>query len=307
MIKRIVEFDGIRAFAILMIIACHLCYSFEPMSPVGQYLGGTFNCVFFLISAILAGSKDLPHNFLIRRILRLGYSLWPFLIIVDILYTILGIQFSTSSFIMNMCMLGWITKLPGLGHLWFVTMIMICYVMFSILNNVHISKRLKVILLFVISLFIQFALEYLSLPGYLGLVCLYCGLAYLYAHAILSRLDSFNLIIIVVMALVLNGYCLYGLYHKHFVIGTLPYYYITCMSGISVFLLLYKLFHYFRPQAVLKYISAISYELYLVHLPYCAIRIPVDGGLAGGGEHTSYYHIKFCICYPVEKNSNISF
>lgn len=54
--KRTLAFDGIRAIAILGIVGCHICYALGAMA-IGQYLGGTFNAVFFLLSAILLGLK----------------------------------------------------------------------------------------------------------------------------------------------------------------------------------------------------------------------------------------------------------
>lgn len=49
--------DGIRAVAIMAIVACHICYGFDGYSVAGQYLAGTFNFVFSFISAYLFGLK----------------------------------------------------------------------------------------------------------------------------------------------------------------------------------------------------------------------------------------------------------
>lgn len=68
--RRIVGLDAIRAVAILLIVACHICYGVNAMSPVGQYLGGTYNFVFFLLSAILLG---LTANILEKK--KFGSSL----------------------------------------------------------------------------------------------------------------------------------------------------------------------------------------------------------------------------------------
>lgn len=46
-----------------------------------------------------------------------------------------GVGFSVKDLILNFLMLGWIGKLPGLGHLWFVTMIVACYVLFAALRQ----------------------------------------------------------------------------------------------------------------------------------------------------------------------------
>lgn len=53
--NKIKEFDGIRGVAILFIVTCHICYGMDSMSSLGQYLGGTFNIVFFILSSLLIG------------------------------------------------------------------------------------------------------------------------------------------------------------------------------------------------------------------------------------------------------------
>lgn len=54
--SRLLQFDGIRAVAVLLIVLCHVFYGLDGMgSPAGQYLGGTYNFVFFAMSALLIG------------------------------------------------------------------------------------------------------------------------------------------------------------------------------------------------------------------------------------------------------------
>lgn len=112
------------------------------MSWLGAYLGGIFNCLFFSMSAILFGEKISKTKnkiklipFMQPRLYKLAASLWPMLIIALILFLICNIPFSIEAALMNFCFLGWFAKLPGLGHLWFVTMIIICYILFVGLAN----------------------------------------------------------------------------------------------------------------------------------------------------------------------------
>lgn len=271
--KRKLEFDGIRCIAIIMIVICHLCYGIQNYSIVGQYLGGCFNCVFFLISAMLIGSKPLPKNFMSKRIFKIGIPLWIFLVITFIIYIALDINFSMFSFILNILMLGWISKLPGLGHLWFVTMIVACYFLFWSINKfTKIRKSIKFFLLCIISLTIQFTLERLHLPSYIGLVLLYSGIVYLYSHFITNWISTVNFKILLICTFIINAYCIIGLYLKHFQIGELLYYYITTICGITVFIILYKFFKKYKPNHILLFISSISYELYLTHHPLCFVQ-----------------------------------
>lgn len=54
--NRYSQFDGIRAVAVLLIVLCHVFYGYNGIeSPAGQYFGGTYNFVFFAMSALLIG------------------------------------------------------------------------------------------------------------------------------------------------------------------------------------------------------------------------------------------------------------
>lgn len=70
---RIPAFDGVRAVAILMIVTCHVCYG-AGAGTWGQFLGGTFNTVFFLLSAILLGIVNKPENGGVRLAYTLSFS-----------------------------------------------------------------------------------------------------------------------------------------------------------------------------------------------------------------------------------------
>ena len=52
--KRVLEFDGIRAAAILFILLCHICFGMG-WTAMGRFCANTFNTVFFLLSALLLG------------------------------------------------------------------------------------------------------------------------------------------------------------------------------------------------------------------------------------------------------------
>lgn len=146
------EFDGIRGIAILSIVACHICYGINALSPLGQYLGGTFNIVFFILSGLLIGLSirtrksqgggELSRSiFLKRRLMRLIPDLWLFLISFLMAAVFFDITCTPKQIVMNYLMLGWFAKLPYCGHLWFVTMILFCYILFAISLNIEIIVR----------------------------------------------------------------------------------------------------------------------------------------------------------------------
>lgn len=274
--SRSLEFDGIRAVAILFILLCHICFGMG-WSAMGRFCGSTFNTVFFLLSAIIlglninkynfGGGKKCIFSFLYKRVARLLCSLWPILIVFAVLFYLIGIDFSLTSFVANMLMLGWFAKLPGLGHLWFVTMIMALYVTFTIIGRN--PKAFKKSAIWVcVCLPLHALVAQMGLPGYFFLILLYCSLAFLYAQEIVKWLSAVPIWIFIIAATAINVASYLLIYNK--IIGNgLFANYVTTMGGFAIFALLYRIFKIYTPGKLLCGISALSYELYLIHHPFC--------------------------------------
>ena len=140
---RVVAFDALRCLAFCGIVGVHVCYSFPDatLRHAGQQLGTTFNAVFLVLSALLFGTRKWtaarsPMRFLFRRILRLAVPLWIFL---AAFFAIIGfwtpIRLPPAKVAAEFAFLGWPVKLPGVGHLWFVTLISLCYLLIAILDR----------------------------------------------------------------------------------------------------------------------------------------------------------------------------
>lgn len=120
-----------------------------------------------------------------------------------VVFYLAGIEFSLTSFAANMLMVGWFSKLPGLGHLWFVTMIMACYVTFAIIGyKPEVFKKPAIWAVFCLPLHIVVA--QMGLPGYFFLILLYCSLAFLYAQKIVKWFNAVPIWIIIVAATLIN-------------------------------------------------------------------------------------------------------
>lgn len=52
---RNIVLDTIRGISTIGIVSCHICFGIDGVSWLGSYLGGTFNCVFFSLSALIFG------------------------------------------------------------------------------------------------------------------------------------------------------------------------------------------------------------------------------------------------------------
>lgn len=177
----------------------------------------------------------------------------------------LGVPLSPWKIILNYLCLGWLAKLPGNGHLWFITMIIFVYVEFVCLTRVRRREILLVLLL--LQLPLSLYLSYKGLPGYSMLMLVGCGLVFLYAPAIKRQLDGLGWRWTVGLYLIAHAVVIPMFVARYIEIGHAPYYYMTLLTGMASFVLLYKVFSRFSPCRFLLFTSAISFEFYLVHHP----------------------------------------
>lgn len=144
--------DFVRAISIICIFLCHyfMYGRLEGVGMLGRFMAGTFNIVFFCISALLfglswerKGKASFPlRAFMTKRIVRLASSYWPCLALVFVGFVIVGVKFGLKEVLLNTFFLAWFCKMPGVGHLWFVTMIVFCYLSFVMLSKYQIINKL---------------------------------------------------------------------------------------------------------------------------------------------------------------------
>ena len=197
--EKIDHVDFVRAISIIGILLCHyfIYGTLDCVGMLGRFLAGTFNIVFFCLSALLfglrwkrTGKTPFPlRRFMSKRIVRLASSYWPCLILVFAGFMIFGVKFGLKEVILNTFFLAWFSKMPGVGHFWFVTMIIFCYFSFVILSKYHIFRKLYVEGYFAALIFICCLIEYgmdrMKLPGFMIGVLLITGYVFINASKIL--------------------------------------------------------------------------------------------------------------------------
>ena len=149
--KRLFAFDALRAIAILCILLCHSCFVWNGYEWLGRYFAQTFNLIFLLISAFLIGLKwdhdespKLKFSFIKQRIRRLAITFYPFLIITLHILHLINHLPSFEIIISQFLFLSWFEPLPYFGQLWYLTMIVICYLLcYCISNFTSIKNVLK--------------------------------------------------------------------------------------------------------------------------------------------------------------------
>ncbi len=186
-------------------------------------------------------------------------------------YLLIGVEYNIKDLLMNFMFLSWFDKQPGIGHLWFITMIMACYIMFIILSRVQ--KEIKTYvwaIIFVIGIAACHIAEKLHLPA--GYALLYLSIAcYLFENAdsFINMSDKISLkyytpIFIATNTIVILLF-LYEIEEKS---QTLAYT-LGCVCGILWMIFLFRTSKYIKNRKTFIFLSAISYEIYLTHHPLC--------------------------------------
>lgn len=292
---RIVAFDVLRCIAICGIVAVHVCYSFhdETFQHAGQQLGGTFNAVFLLLSAILLGrSKRLagapPRKFLSRRVLRIGTPLWVFLaLFFAATATWTDVRIPMMKAAAEFAFLGWPIKLPGLGHLWFVTLILLCYGLVVFLERVPrlfdtAWKQAMSGMAAVITslLFERHGIPAVQAPPYIfafGVAWKHSREVLAVAEGCLSRAGATTITTLAFVALQTIGTIAFqaGLWNitqtGAYILGL-----IAGMAWILAAVVLLKRVHLPAGTAkIFSLVATVSFEIYLIHNPFTRTPFPL--------------------------------
>lgn len=286
------EFDWMRSVSVMLIVLSHFlmfggCGDF--MLWLGHYLGDVFSIVFLCISALLYGMKWVRggyrpfsvKSFMKKRFVKIAASLYPYLLILLCLYICFSVSFSVRKFITNFLFLCWFDKIPTNGHLWFVTMIWICYGFLCVSSRIQKKGKVKLMLvgLFMVgAILMQLIMDKYNLPGYMFLLLFVYTLFFLYAplkEEMYIRLDlhssqSFSLrLIISLLFLMINSFTLYQMSMTEYDAHNTTLWYLLSACGLLWIVFLLMLFHSFKQNKLVSFLSQISFELYLVHHILC--------------------------------------
>ncbi len=279
MSNRIHSFDYIRALAILIIVACHYLEFSGVNVGLGRYLGLAGNMMFFLLSALLYGKSFAREKsawggqiinvwqFGRKRVLRLGASLWPFLIIVTILYLIFGITFSWLNVGMNFLFLGYLFRIPGNEHLWFLTVLMACYAIYVLIARLSFNNNWFPRIFLALMLSLMVLAEMFGIPGNAFAIIGFFAFVLMKAEWFMKEAKGINLwgylgivLLNIVCALLLAN----GLFEQSRIAAFL----LSDICGCLLLALLLGLMPE-KENKIVAWVSGISFEIYLVHHTLC--------------------------------------
>ena len=269
--KRNYTFDYIRVIAIFAILLCHFLILGGINDGVGRYLGGGGNMVFFSLPALLYGMKweeggkepFKVKTFLTRRIIRIGSSLWPFLLVILLLYIVFDISFSKVNYVVNFVFGGYLAKIPRNEHLWFLTILMVVYIEIVLLSRYKLSWPIQCLLLLLC--FVGFVImEMIGIPGHSILTLGACAVMFLNARQFLDKIMSMNILVCIVGFIVTNVISIYLFDKGLFDTNRIAAFTLLLISGLTWLVFSLRIIPSY-PNKIVFGGSNISYEMYLVH------------------------------------------
>lgn len=279
-LNRLAAFDYIRVTAMLGILVCHSCYvsSLVPIPGIGRYLGSTFNFLFLILSAFLLGASWANKNFpklgfkyVGKRIVKLSKSYYPYLVVLFLFLYVSQDYFSWRNIVTHALYLPWFDKIDGFGHLWFLTMIILCYFAIWILSFFSANKRHRHNTIAVCCLtmgggiVIDYLATNLGLPGYIFPYIIGYLIVYRYANNLLAYFKKIPMSINILQFCIINSVAIFLFADGLFESNVFASYLIGMASAISFFLLLYNVLKKVAQVKFIEWLSEISFEIYLVH------------------------------------------
>lgn len=272
--NRIIAFDYLRAMAIFGIVLCHFCFNFHETLWFGGWCGGTFNVLFLMMSALLLGlawnKKGRPQygfEFLKHRFGKLSRTYYLFLVAMfAFCFAVGGYTIGMKDVVMHFAYLPWFDKLDGFGHLWFMTMIAICYVSLSVVSRVKLAWGGQLWIVYGLAVLVSTALMFLlgrrGLPGYMFLYLTVFLICFIEADNIVQIANKRSWMI-AFTEVVLLGASLYIVYSYQ---PSDAFTKLICMlAAFSLFGLSMMGLQTAKNSKVVNFIATISFEIYLVH------------------------------------------
>lgn len=250
----------LRALAFCCIFIGHIIQSFIPEVSGILVIGLQ---IFFLISGYIFGKAQINNwrDWGKKRFLRIYLPYAIFLLAVFLVYLCCGYRdlFSIKTVLGYLFMTQAITGyISGLFHLWFITVIVICYFLTPILQ---IIRRFNPFGLYVcLALLVIFHIYYHILAIYILLYCL----SYFIASEIKANHIALSVLsVITILFVSLGNHIHFSDFTNHSILASA----MKCASSVLLCIATIYIFDFkkIRSCGLIKQISNYSYEAYIVH------------------------------------------
>ncbi len=281
--KRDLRYDYIRVFSMILIVLCHWQQIIQNYS-VAFWLNVGVQ-IFFVISAKLLSRKSFNSKadvlkFYKSRYFRICLPLWIYLLCITPALCVIGRAPKIISAVMYFIGLSGFapTVVLGLGHLWYISVLLICYSIVPLLNLISVradamSKGKGVLLKSILPLFFAVAFLFIDSKEFFGVnISLFCiayfcfkkaprdtGWAKMGTKCLLAPAICGVIIRVVLDMTPIKD----NVYYDALVVTS-----VKAILGAFLFCLLFLLFSKKQKEGkncVLRFLSDISYEVYIVH------------------------------------------
>lgn len=122
--------------------------------------------IFLLISGFLYGQRDniTVNSFYKRNIIKILVDYYVFLIIIIPIY-IFAVHYPINISTVLGLLFGVGTSIPGLGHLWYISTILVCYIITPFIIRL---LKPKINLLWIFTIFCFIEVFFILIPGFTG-------------------------------------------------------------------------------------------------------------------------------------------
>lgn len=151
--KKNVSIQLVRIIATVLILLCHLVQEFgnTTIAMTGQFFNVGVQ-IFLFLSGYLYGKKNINDSkkWILSRLKKVIIPVYIFMIILFIIHFAMGSMNWKSLLVYLLNLQYFFGGLLGAGHLWFISVIFICYFITIFLSKQKNSKRVLIISLIVI-------------------------------------------------------------------------------------------------------------------------------------------------------------
>lgn len=268
----------LRIFAMILILLCHIVQEYDNLYI--QMTAQIFNVgvtVFIVISGYLYGNKEINEKYilwLIKRAKRILIPLYVFMFYLLIVNLIKHNNIQITNWLAYMFNIqGLQLYVHGAEHLWYLTIIMVCYLITPILNKYRkyiVSKNIAIII--PIFILLQIGISYF-VDAQIGIYLIYIYvyiLAYVIGvkwNKVISKKILFVMIITGGSSLVLR-FLSRLIFDDTILYNVMIVGYSQAIVAFSIFYIFIYLGRKFKSNKFINYIDSISFDIYLVHYMY---------------------------------------
>ena len=259
----------IRVFAMTLIVSCHIAQCFDLQIA---YLLNIGVQIFFFMSGFLYGRLDIPKSpfdFYKKRFVKVLLPYYIFLVVIIAIYLVFQLyQFNAKQILFYLLNLQWFsTPIEGLNHLWFLTVLMVGYLLTPWVIKFHKKYPLFFIAAFLVCCVIEFMLVRKFYSFCAWVVLYFSGMLFgLYYSKRISNLVLLMSAIVLAVLLVLfkpdwltQFEFRYHTIWLHWVLGLFLF--------VFFFRVLPLVINPNKKHPFIKHLDSISYEVYLIHHP----------------------------------------